>query len=607
MKNSSNRTFRSCLVLAWCLAALAGCSATSTVLEVHQDLTRKGLRGTSALKYLDPGHRGNVGDNYRIGGAELHMGVEGMGVVVGLDGTGDMSGLDLKMRQEALKRLVRVEDPEFKREQGYRLNRVVAKRWMDGGYVSLVLVRGVIGVGERAGDRIDVLVNALDGAQSLEGGYLFRTDLKPFATGLDPDNPTLKKYGPTFVAAAGPVVIRPVQDRRSDVDRRNGLVEAGGRVVVRQDRLSALTVMLRKPNARSAVFLERMLNERFGGQAGRTGSLEPVAKAVKNNRVSVRIPDYYDADPLRFVEVLRRIPARLLKDSSAKSLARKHAKHLVSLDTRQRMKGALLLEGLGAPHGTGELEAVVEGGPALARIEAARALYFIQLGDADDAREVAGDLVLSGTAGERIEALTLCTLLGREAPLDVMRRALDVENAELAATAAFALALCADTVPAGRRVRGRVVDLRVDKGGASGVPTVSAAETYQVLWVPHAAREAIVAVRMNEKRAIIFLGKCPIEGTFNVEFHRFTITSGDRGRLEVRFKHEGKMRRSVWKAEATQLAARLEYLGLSWSDNISVLREIERQNAMTARVSVLTLAGNRTEDRLVKALLSTDE
>ena len=162
MKNNSNRTFRACLLLAAFLAALAGCGATSTVLDVHQDLIRKGLRGADALKHLDPGHRGSIGDTYRIGGAELHKGVEGTGVVVGLDETGDMKGLDPTLRQLALKRLVSVDDPEFKDEKGFRLNRRMATRWMESGYVSLVMVRGVVGVGHRAGDRVDVLVNTLD-------------------------------------------------------------------------------------------------------------------------------------------------------------------------------------------------------------------------------------------------------------------------------------------------------------------------------------------------------------------------------------------------------------------------------------------------------------
>jgi len=604
MKNNSNGTFRTSLVLAVCLASLAGCRATSTVLDVHQDLIRKGLRGASALKYLNPGHRGSIGDNYHIDGAELHKGVEGMGVVVGLDGTGNMKGLDLKLRQLALKRLVSVDDPEFRNETGYRLNRRVATRWMESGYVSLVMVRGVVGVGHRAGDRVDVLVNTLDGAQSIEGGYLFPTDLKPFATGMDRDDPTAKTYGPTFVRAFGPVVIRPAQERRSTVDLTRGLVEAGGEVVAKKDRLSVLNVMLGKPDARDAVFLERMLNRRFSGRAVRAASLGPVARAVNGRRVSVRIPEHYDADPVRFVEVLRRIPARLLKDSQAKSRARKYAGYLLSPDARQRMLGALILEGLGAPHGTGELKAGLEGGGGLARIEAGRTLYFLRY--SDDAREVAEDLVRTGTPEERIEALTLCTLFGRDAPLDVMRRTLEADEAEVAAVAAFALMLCGDAVPSGRRVPGRVVDLRVDKSPSFGTARVSAAETYQVLWVPHAAREAVVAVKMNEKRAIVLLGKCRIEGAFSVDFHRFTITAGDRGRIEVRFKHEGEMARSLWKAEATQLAARLEYLGLSWSGSVSVLREIEKQRAMAAPVSLTDLAGNRIEDRLVKILLPAD-
>ena len=603
MKRNPNGMLRSPLVLTACLALLVGCGTSSTVLEVHQDLARRGLHGPRALKHLDPGHRGTIADNYRIGGAEVHKGVEGTGVVVGLNETGDMTGLDLERRQLALKRLVTIEDPEFKCERGYRLNRVVATRWMNSGYVSLVLVRAVVGVGQRAGDRLDVFVSTLDGAQSLEGGYLFPTELKPFATGLNPEHPTEKKYGSTFVEAAGAVVIPPGRDGRSNVDLRRGQVEAGGRVVVQRDRLSVLNVMLAKPDGRDAVFLEHLLNRRFSGKAGRATPLGPVARAVKNNRVSIRIPDHYDADPLRFVAVITRMPARLLKDSHAKSLARKNVRHLLDPDARQRMLGALILEGLAAPHGTRELQSMLQTGPTLARIEAGRALYFLGY---DDALEIARDLVLSGAVQERIEALTLYTLFDREAPLDVMRSALDVDNEQVAAVAAFTLALCGDAVPVGRRLPGRVIDLRVNRSPSSNTPSVGADETYRVLWVPHASRQAVVSVRMNEKRAIVFLGKCPIEGSFHVEFQRFTLTVGDPGRVEVRFKQEGKEKVSIWNAEATQVAARLEFLGLSWSDNVRVLKEIGTQRAMTAPVSHVVLAGNKTEDRLARAMLSAD-
>ena len=228
-------------------------------------------------------------------------------------------------------------------------------------------------------------------------------------------------------------------------------------------------------------------------------------------------------------------------------------------------------------------------------------MYFLGF---DDALTVADDLLLGGTREEKMDALALYTLFRDRAPVAALQALLAGDDPEIAAAAALALAMTGHI--SARKVSGKapVLDLRVRDLPHGGGATRPVDRTYEILRVPGAAGDAIVAVKMDEKRAIVFLGDPKIEGTFLVEFQRFALKSAKSGLIQISFDHEGRQERLNWPAYAAVVGARLEFLGLSWSDNLSVLAEIHLQGALTTPIDTIILLGNGVYERLMAAIAS---
>ena len=560
-----------CTVLAVLLSLVAGCK-TQTLKDVRDELLKKRLYGRAAVEHLDTGRRGTIEDRYTVGFEKII--VVGFGVVVGLPGTGNMKALSRELRAEALKKLLKVRDPEFEGEEAHYLDKYQARKWMDSGYVSLVRVAAVMNVGKTIGDRMDVYVSAMDAASSLEGGYLFPTELRPYTHLLvekDIGKVLERTYGRPFAEASGPVTVGPRELGGQTGNQRIGVVEAGGEVIATRASSTTglvtsagdydeLSIHLRKSDAREAEFVARLLNERFCGSGTTNRLISEVALAAQPFRVSGRIPNQYRADPVRFVEVIKRIPARLMSDREAKSLAAKTSRDLASVDVPTRVRASLVLEAIGAPRGVEALRAALAGKQPLARIEAGRALYFV---GCDDALSVADELLLGTGPKERIEALALYTLFGRRAPLELMRTLLSAEDAKVAGAAAFALSLCGGLATGTEGSGAEAIDARLPAPSVEQrVVPFQVRRTYAVVRVPEAAVEGIVAVKMDEKRAIVFLGENVVGGSFVVDRPRLSVTSEKPDVIEISFKVEGGDSSFPCKADALYVGASLEFLGL---------------------------------------------
>ncbi|MFH0964857.1 MAG: flagellar basal body P-ring protein FlgI [Planctomycetota bacterium] len=572
--------------LGLAMALLAGCELPgkkpSNVFEVKRDLYERKLSGDAALARLGAGDKGTIGDVADMRGFEI-IRLEGAGVVVGLPGTGDMSALPRELRAVALKRLVQAPDPYFKGDNSEHLSSKVATSWINRGYVSLVSIETVVTVGQHEGDRVDVLLHAMDGARGLDGGYLYPAPLRPYATMKG-----RKEEGAPVVEASGPIVVRQAQEG-AGVVLKTGMVEGGGRVL--RD-FTEFVLPLRKPDAQRALFLEGCLNARFK-------DLETVAVASRSTHVRVKIPSAYWVDAMRFVEVVRLMPAYYADDSKKRSLAAEADRLLVSNDARRRMQGAIRLEGLGSPRGTDVLLAALQNGPPLTRIEAARSLFFL---GREEGRGCARELLSSGTPELRLEALKLYLLFGSRAPIDEIRRVLSEKDPDLAAAAAFVLARCGD---AGKDGRSPVVDVRRSPESSSPFGQTTPEEAgYQILAVPEAPVNAVVAVLGDERRAIVFLGTCPIAGNFSVPRQRIALSAGAPGRVDILFRAREEEGRFQAPADAASLIAFLEFLGLPWSENVSILQDLSRQQALSAPVRILSFTGSKTVTRLMGALIA---
>ena len=138
----------------------------------------------------------------RVKGQETNS-LQGLGLVVGLRGTGDS---DAAPTARALARMMQLMGGSISIDQAGQLN---LDDVADAKNVALVFVNATVpAVGAQSGDSLNVTVNAIN-AKSLEGGTLMLTPL----LGPRPDNPTVYAVaqGPLNVSLDGPATTATIQ------------------------------------------------------------------------------------------------------------------------------------------------------------------------------------------------------------------------------------------------------------------------------------------------------------------------------------------------------------------------------------------------------------
>lgn len=214
-----------------------------------------------------------VQDLVRIKGMETNK-LVGMGLVVGLSGTGD-GGKFLPAMRPLANAMSRMVDGS-----------TIAADLRDAKNVALVSVSCTLpATGVREGDRVDVQVSSIGPAKSLAGGRLFLMPL----TGPLPDSPT-------FAFAEGPLVIE------NPASATNGVVRGGAQLtrdVLAQaiDAQGRLTLVLNDSVASwpMASNIASLVN----------GVVSPdgpsVARAIDAKNVIIEVPEYERADPAAFI------------------------------------------------------------------------------------------------------------------------------------------------------------------------------------------------------------------------------------------------------------------------------------------------------------------
>ncbi len=213
----------------------------------------------------------------------------GVGLVVGLNGTGSKSNSTLRMATDMLAKLS-VNTPRL---QDFK-----------SGNISMVAVTAEIGPWARKGTKLDVTVSVLDDATSLLGGTLMLTPL----SGAD---------GVVYVVAQGAVSVGGFRFRGEAASAQQnvpsvgrvvggGLVEceAPGKILCN----GALHILLRDPDFVTAPAIARAINERFPF----------TAMTLDAGRVAVAVPPDWLHDPITFageiglLEVNPDVPARVV-------------------------------------------------------------------------------------------------------------------------------------------------------------------------------------------------------------------------------------------------------------------------------------------------------
>ncbi|MGD0517956.1 MAG: flagellar basal body P-ring protein FlgI [Thermoguttaceae bacterium] len=220
----------------------------------------------------------------RLKGQEENT-LQGLGIVVGLKGTGDGSSFLPTLR--SLEKVMKV--------MGEPLGRKSIDEIKDTKNVALVTVTATIPAsGARQGDKIDCVVSSIGSAKSLSGGRLFLTAL----VGPDRTNPRI------YAFAEGPVTLdepsitnsgRVFEGCRLEEDFFNAFIK---------DRKITLVLDKNHADFQVAQDVTELINNQLSVQTGGA----PLARAMNQVNIEVFIPPQYRDDPVLFVSQVLNLP-----------------------------------------------------------------------------------------------------------------------------------------------------------------------------------------------------------------------------------------------------------------------------------------------------------
>jgi len=220
----------------------------------------------------------------RVKGQEENS-LQGLGLVVGLKGTGDGAGFLPTIRSLA----------QAMQLMGQPLGRGGPGELKDSKNVALVTVTATIPAGgARQGDKIDCVISSVGSAKSLAGGRLFLTPL----IGPDRNNPRVFGLAEGLLTLDDPEV--PTSGKvhagcRLEEDFFNPFVADG-----------KITLVLDKNHADFQVAQE--VAELINSQLSIQSNGIPLAKALNQVNIDVAIPSQYRTDPVLFVAQVLALP-----------------------------------------------------------------------------------------------------------------------------------------------------------------------------------------------------------------------------------------------------------------------------------------------------------
>lgn len=435
-----------------CLAlyALAGCQAPSFANADWPDWTsfrsqspdeedsEEDEDGTTSGTKLETPLIGEYVTSF--GGTSL-IAIEGVGLVTGLDGTGE----DPPPSQYRT-RLV----DEMKKRGVTEPNKVLADP-----ATAMVIVRAYLPVNVEKGDPFDVEVMLPPNSQatSLAGGYLLEARLSEQAVTqggrlLD---------GDVLGAASGPVLVSTSSDKSASAGvLRRGRILGGGKSKVDRD----LVIYLRNEfkSGRNTTRISTAIGKRFHGH-DKHGIKVPMAKAKDDQQIALKVPDEYDENYPRYLSVIRNMAFR--EEAIARRVRMQKLEEQMK-DPATSETAALRLEGLGTD-AVPVLKRALDHEDHEVRFNAAMALTY--MGEDEGLDELA-------EAAREEPAFRVYALAGlassREADASMqLRTLLNESSAETRYGALRALTILNEQDPAvaGDEMKGNYVLRLVDEGG----------------------------------------------------------------------------------------------------------------------------------------------
>jgi flagellar P-ring protein precursor FlgI len=220
----------------------------------------------------------------RIKGQEENT-IQGLGVIVGLKGTGDSASYLPTIRSVA----------KIMTIMGNSTTNVLADL-KDTKNVALVLVSATIpAAGARQGDKIDCVISSIGAAKSLAGGRLFLTPL----IGPDPKHPRV------YAFAEGPVTLEnAAMPNTGRIHEGCRLEEEFFHAFTKDNRIT-LVLDKNHEDFQVAQDIADLINSQMGKQVS---SFVPLAHAFNQGNIVVEIPPQYRDDPVLFVSQVLSLP-----------------------------------------------------------------------------------------------------------------------------------------------------------------------------------------------------------------------------------------------------------------------------------------------------------
>ena len=287
--------------------------------------------------------------------------VEGVGLVMGLDGTGSdpaPSWQRTKLLDEMRK--ANIPHPE---------------NFLKSTSVTMVTVRATVPAGVTTSDRFDVEVElpTASSTTSLAGGWLVTTQLAQRAMTREGD-----KDDKVIAAAVGPVMFG---SREKPDEPRLGRVLGGGRA--KEDSPYLLAIKENRRSGKTSQLIENVITQRFHQVEG--SERKGMGHAVTDAKIVLRVPKTYHHNQDRFHQIVKYLS---LVDNPQLRQARLDQWGKDLLDPKKAGVAALKLEGLG-PNANPTLKKALGSPEETVRFFAAEALAYLNENEGEVARVLA--------------------------------------------------------------------------------------------------------------------------------------------------------------------------------------------------------------------------
>jgi hypothetical protein len=493
-------------------------------------------------------HVVTVGDKTTVGGAQP-MQVSGVGLVVGLDGTGGEGGADgyRAMLMEELQKA------------NYRN----VKEMLRSPNNALVLVSAIIPPGAHKHERIDVDVTLPRGskATNLRGGKLLLCNLRNYelAENLSPNASGLIP-GHILVKAEGPILV-DVGAQGEDNGQRQGRIWNGGRCLAEQPLLLITNDDQRQ--ARMTNLIAERIKEVLspGIRVGQAAGL-PLAVAMDKVAVAIQVPAQYRLNVPHYLRVVRFVPLEEKGDGQRKGgVSYRHLLAEDLLDPAHTVAAALRLEALGTSS-IPFLKKGLQGPHPLVRFCCAESLLY--LGSAAGAEEVA----------RAVTEQPLLRAFGLTALASLDESACQLKLGEL--------------VVRGREDETRYGAFRALQTLDDSNPAVRGELLNDSFWLHTVAPNTppLIHVCTMKRAEIVMFGEEPfLRPPFALMAGEFTVTAseGDAHCMVSRVAHGSAQRREV-SLKLRDVLTTMADLNALYPEVVQFIRQADRSDALTCRV-----------------------